>query len=136
MNYENFGNIRVRTYAASGALPIDGVLVKIYGTDDYNKDVIYSLLTDEDGITRELSVPAPPRAYSAAPGAKETPYSVYNVEISKSGFYPKRIDNVPIFQGINAVLPIEMIPLSYDRGGNVIPQSNLNSTIYENEHLE
>lgn len=136
MNYENSGNIRVRTYVASGAIPIDGVLVKIYGTDDYNKDVVYSLLTDKDGITKEVSLPAPPRAYSSAPGAKESPYSVYNVEITKNGFYPKRIDNVPIFNGVNAVLPIEMIPLVYDENGSVIRQNNLNSVVYENEHLE
>ena len=126
MNYENFGNIRIRTYTAAGALPIDGVLVKIYGADEYNRDVMYSLITDENGITKEISLPAPPRAYSAAPGAKEMPYSVYNVELSKSGFYPKRIDNVPIFNGIDAVLPIEMIPLSYNQDGTVQSQGNLN----------
>ena len=135
MNYENFGNIRIRTYTAAGALPIDGVLVKIYGADEYNRDVMYSLITDENGITKEISLPAPPRAYSAAPGAKEMPYSVYNVELSKSGFYPKRIDNVPIFNGIDAVLPIEMIPLSYNQDGTVQSQGNLNSVIYENENL-
>lgn len=135
MNYENFGNIRIRTYTAAGALPIDGVLVKIYGADEYNRDVTYSLITDENGITKEISLPAPPRAYSAAPGAKEMPYSVYNVELSKSGFYPKRIDNVPIFNGIDAVLPIEMIPLSYNQDGTVQSQGNLNSVIYENENL-
>lgn len=135
MNYENFGNIRIRTYTAAGALPIDGVLVKIYGADEYNRDVTYSLITDENGITKEISLPAPPRAYSAAPGAKEMPYSVYNVELSKSGFYPKRIDNVPIFNGIDAVLPIEMIPISYNQDGTVQSQGNLNSVIYENENL-
>ena len=135
MNYENFGNIRIRTYTAAGALPIDGVLVKIYGADEYNRVVMYSLITDENGITKEISLPAPPRAYSAAPGAKEMPYSVYNVELSKSGFYPKRIDNVPIFNGIDAVLPIEMIPLSYNQDGTVQSQGNLNSVIYENENL-
>ena len=136
MNNENFGNIRVRTYAASGALPIEGVLVKIYGSGEDNRDSVYSLLTDKNGITRELSLPAPPRVYSSAPGASECPYSVYNVELTKEGFYPKRIDNVPLFNGINAVLPIEMIPLSYAENGEVLKQSNLNSTVYENEHLE
>lgn len=136
MNFENFGNMRIRTYTAAGALPIDGALVKIYGTDDYNKDIIYSLLTDEDGITKEVSLPAPPKVYSASPGAKESPYSVYNVEITKNGFYPKRIDNVPIFNGIRAVLPIEMIPLSFAEDGSVVKQNILNSTIYENEHLQ
>ena len=136
MNYESFGNMRIRAYTASGALPTEGALVKIYGIDEYNKGVVYSLLTDEDGITKEISLPAPPRSYSTAPGAIAAPYSVYNVEISKDGYYPKQIDNVPIFNGINAVLPIEMIPLSYDKSGSVIPQNNLNTVIYENEHLE
>ena len=136
MNSENYGSMRIRAYTASGALPTDGVLVKIYGTDDYNKDIIYSLLTDENGVTRSVSLPAPPRVYSSSPGADECPYSVYNVELVKDGFYPKRIDNVPIFNGVNAVLPIEMIPLTYGNDGAVVPQKNLNSTVYENEHLE
>ena len=73
--------------------------------------------------------------YSTSPGASEAPYSVYNAEISKYGFYPKRIDNIPIFNGISAVLPIEMIPLSYENDGSISEQNNLNSTIYENENL-
>ena len=136
MNYDNFGSIRVRAYTAAGALPTEGALIKIYGADEYTNGIVYSVLTDEDGITKELSLPTPPRAYSTAPGAISSPYSVYNVEISKDGFYPKRIDNVPLFNGISAVLPIEMIPLSYSEDGTLIPQSNLNSTVYENEHLE
>ena len=136
MDYENFGTVRIRTYAAAGALPVDGVLVKVYGTDDYNNDVIYSLITDSDGVTKEISLPAPPAIYSTSHGAPQSPYSVYNVELIKNGFYPKRIDNVPIFSGTKAVLPMEMIPLAYSADGALIPQSNLNSTIYENENLQ
>lgn len=135
MNYDDFGTLRVRTYTAAGALPIEGALVKIYGSDEYNRDTIYSLITDEDGVTKEISLPAPRKMYSTSPGATEAPYSVYNAEISKYGFYPKRIDNIPIFNGISAVLPIEMIPLSYENDGSISEQNNLNSTIYENENL-
>lgn len=135
MIYQDFGNIKVRTSTASGALPVEGALIKIYGTDEYNKDVMYSVLTDSNGITREISLPAPSKSYSTSPGAQEAPYAVYNVELVKDGYYPKRIDNVPIFSGTTAVLPIEMIPLTYANDGSVIPQYNLNSTIYENENL-
>ena len=136
MNYPEFGNIKVRTYTASGALPVEDVLIKIYGTDEYNKDAIYSLITDSNGITKEISLPAPSKYYSTSPGAPEIPYAVYNVELIKDGYYPKRIDNVPIFSNTKAVLPIEMIPLLYSNDGNIIPQHNLNSTIYENENLQ
>ena len=135
MYYEDFGNIRIRTYKAQEALPVEGALVKIYGSDEYDRDIAYSLLTDSDGMTRSLSLPTPSKKYSTAPGAAETPYSVYNIEIVKEGFYPKKIDNVPIFSGISAVLPIEMLPLIYNSSGEITPQSNLNSIVYENEHL-
>lgn len=135
MNYEGYGNIRVRAYMAAGALPVADVLVKIYGADDYNKDIKHSLLTDRNGITDIVSLPAPLGEYSMSPGAKESPYAVYNVELAKEGYYPKRIDSVPIFSGTNAVLPIEMIPISYSKNGDIIPKENLNSVIYENENL-
>lgn len=136
MTYTDSGSLKIRAYSASGAIPTEGVLIKIYGADDYNKDVQYSLITDSDGITKELYLPTPPLSYSMSPGAAEAPYSVYNVELAKNGFYPKRIDNVPIFAGIKSTLPIEMIPLAYSEDGYTLPQENLNSVIYENEHLQ
>ena len=136
MKYDSFGNVRVRAYTASGAIPVEDVLIKIYGADEYNRDVMYSLITDMDGLTKEMSLPAPEKSLSTSPGASESPYAVYNVELAKAGFYPKKINNVPIFAGTKASLPIEMIPLTYGYDGYVIPQSNLDSTIYENENLE
>ncbi len=136
MKYDSSGSMKIRTYAASGAIPVEGVLVKIYGADEYNKDVMYSVITDVDGVTKEIPLPAPAESLSTSPGAVEAPYSVYNVELVKAGFYPKRIDNVPIFADRTAILPIEMIPLTYTFNGYVVPQSNLNSVIYENENLE
>ena len=135
MRYDGSGNIRIKTYMADEALPVSGTLVKIYGTDDYNQDIKYSLITDSNGITEEISLPAPNKSYSTSPGAKECPYAVYNVELVKDGFYPKKIDNVPIFSDTTALLPIEMIPLSYSADGTIIPNLNLNSTIYENDKL-
>ena len=135
MNYDGNGKIHIKTYTADEALPVSDTLIKIYGTDDYNKDIKYSLITDSNGITEEISLPAPAKNYSTSPGAKEAPYAVYNVELAKDGYYPKRIDNVPIFSDTTALLPIEMIPFSYDKEGLVIPNKNLNSIIYENDKL-
>ena len=135
MNYDGTGKIRVRAYTADGALPVEGTLVKIYGADEYNKDVKYSLITDSNGITDEISVPTPSKQYSTSPGALENPYAVYNVELAKDGYYPKRIDNVPVFSDVKAFLPIEMMPLAYSENGDVMPSQNLNSVIYENENL-
>ena len=135
MNYEGSGNLRIRSYTAAGALPIEGTVVKIYGTDDYNRDIMHSLITDSNGITNLISLPAPLKSYSVSPEASESPYAVYNVELVKEGYYPKEINNIPIFSDTTAILPIEMIPLSYSQNGDILSQNNLNSTIYENENL-
>ena len=135
MKYEGLGAIRVKTYTAGGALPIEGTLVKLYGTDDYNKDVKYSIITDSNGVTEKILLPAPSKEYSISPGAKEAPYAVYNVELAKDGYYAKRIDNIPIFGDTSALLPIEMIPIAYTDDGVIIPNGNLNSVVYENEKL-
>ena len=135
MSYDGSGLIKVRTFTADGALPVEGTLVKINGTDEYNQDVKYSLITDANGITESISLPAPLKQYSMSPGAPESPYAVYNAELIKDGYYPKRIDNIPVFSGTTAFLPIEMVPLSYAEGGSIIPNYYLNSVIHENENL-
>ena len=136
MIYTDSSNFKVKTYMASGALPVADVLVKVYGTDDFNNHVKYSLITDNDGLTPEIPLPAPPADLSRSPGSGEAPYAVYNAELAKDGFYPKKIDNIPVFGKSDAILSIEMIPLAYGNDGDVIEQKNLNSTVYENENLQ
>ena len=53
------GTLRIRAYAASGALPISGVIIKIQ--NNYNGDIIvfYEGVTDESGVTPKIVLPAP-----------------------------------------------------------------------------
>ena len=64
MNEQDTATITFRTYSASEAIPIEGAVIKIrnpYG------ELLYSILTDEDGITEILELPAPPRELSLEP---------------------------------------------------------------------
>ena len=135
METTDFGTIQIRAFEASEALPIQNATVKITGSDEYNRDIQISQLTDSDGMTKAIPLPAPPANLSMSPGAVLEPYSVFDVEIVKDGYYPKRIFNVPIFAGIKAMLPIEMLPLTYNKDGSIIQLKGLNSIIYENENL-
>ena len=135
MNLDSYGSLQVRTYTASGALPIVGAIVRIKGAEEANSYIQYSVLTNNDGLTPLISLPTPSKEFSLSPTPGEAPYSVYDVEISAEGYYTKQIRNVPVFSGIKAILPIEMIPLTYGEDGSINPQNNLNSTIYENDKL-
>ena len=135
MENKNYGTLQIRSYTASGALPVKEAVVKITGAEESNGYIQYSVLTDSDGITKQIPLPTPLKEYSLSPNPKETPYSIYDATISKEGYYTKVIKSIPIFEFTNAFLPIEMIPLSYDETGKIRALANMNTTVYENEFL-
>ena len=130
MLYTEYGTLAVSA-EGGGAIPIPDATVRIRGADEENRFTEYSLVTDRDGITDRVSLPAPPRSLSLAPGAPEKPYASYDVEIIKEGFYTTRILGAAIFAGIDADIPVVMLPLGVGDDGGVITL-----TVTENERLE
>lgn len=135
MKYTENGTLTVRTYTASGALPVKNALIRITGADEHNRFVDFTLLTDEDGVTDVISLPTPDRSLSMGSGAPEVPYAVYDVEASADGYYTKRIRNVALFTGVNASQAINMIPISVSSHADEYPRGNLDATVYENAYL-
>ncbi len=135
MNYTENGTLTVRTYTASEALPVKNSLIRITGVDENNRFVDFTLLTDEDGVTKIITLPTPQKAFSMGPGSPEVPYAVYDIEASADGYYTKRISNVAIFSGINSMQAINMIPISISTNTDEYPRGSLNSIVYENENL-
>lgn len=130
------GSLSARVYVAREAVPISGALVRIMGAEEFNLQVMHSVLTDEDGITPSIPLPTPNRSYSLGAGNSETPYAIYDVLIAKDGYYTKRIRSVAVFAGVDAVLPVNMIPYIAFSDGGSYPRGNINATVRENERLE
>lgn len=131
---ESSGSLQIRAYTAGGAFPVKGAVVRITGAGEDNSLVAYSLITDQDGITERVTLPAPTVNYSLSPNPAELPYSVYDVEITAPGYFTKRINGLTVFSGIHSVQQINMIPGS----GNLpedYPRGNINSSIPENTDL-
>ena len=118
------GTLSVRAFTAGGSLPVSGAAVRIFGAEDENRDVAYLLLTDEDGVTEHIVLPTPPRDLSSDPDSPATPFSIYNIEVEKDGYFTKKIYNVPVFEGVNSEQPIAMIPISDN-----LPLGNLSADI-------
>ena len=116
-------------------MPVKNSLIRITGVDEYNRTVDFTLLTDEDGMTKIILLPTPDTGLSMGPFANEVPYAVYDVEASADGYYTKRIKNVAVFPGINSYQAINMIPISLGANGDEYPRGNLDATVYENEYL-
>ena len=106
------GYLIVRASTASGAIPVEGVTVIVQGRDEENSNVFLSLITDRDGLTQKITLPTVSRDESLTPSANIKPYSLYNIEVYKDGYYPQHYSGVAIFEGITAVQNARILPLS------------------------
>lgn len=109
----DYGWLTVRAQTG-GAYPVEGALVKIRGAEEENAEIIYSILTDRDGLTEKIKLPAPSPALSMYPDAKELPYSIYDLEIDAEGYAPKRIYGLTIFPGISSIQVVGLVPDDLD----------------------
>lgn len=101
------GYLQFRVFTAGGAFPVEDA--HIYVSSD-NGDVVHSLTTDSGGLTRKVALAAVPKGQSLAPG-NDKPYSTYNVVITKNGYRTVEDINVPIFDSVTSIQPVELIPL-------------------------
>lgn len=114
--YTESGYLIVTVYTARGAIPIGDALVTInYASPGHNSPYA-ALTTDKSGRTPKIALPAPPRNLSLSPSENGSspplPYSLYNIEIVKEGFYPVTDIGVQLFSGITAIQSTDLIPLS------------------------
>ena len=135
MNFEDFGTISVITTSADSSLPIEGSLIRITGAQEENSFIDFSVVTDVDGITERIKLPAPSKAYSLSPSAPEIPYGLYRIEVRNQGFYTKIIENVAVFSGINTSVPVNMIPSPIHLNNIEYPRNTLDTFVKENETL-
>jgi hypothetical protein len=132
--FSSFGTLTVRAYTA-GAIALEDVAVRITGAEEENRFVAYSLITDVDGVTPEVSLPAPDVGYSLTPGAGETPYATYDILLEKDGFYTRRIFGASVFADVRSLQIVNMIPTTED-AVRELPRGNLNVNIPRNYDLE
>ena len=121
------GYLIVQVTTARGAIPLEGATVDVrsfepeVGSDPATRgDVVASLVSGHDGNTVRIPLSAPPRSASETPG-NGRPYALYQIEVSLEGFFDQTYIGVPIFDGITAIQPVNMIPLP-ENGTTGIPR--------------
>ena len=117
--YTETGALIVSVYTASGAIPIEGAVVTIYGSDKNDSEVKSVYYTDRSGNTEKIFLPAPPAAMSEVPG-NVSPFAKYNVEVDKEGFNSRTFINVPVFAKTTSIQPVNMVPMN-EYNGEAIP---------------
>ena len=109
------GQLKVIARTASNAFPVKDAIVIIEKTfPDGSTEVISSLKTNSSGVSPTISLSAPPKKYSLVRQSKVLPFSYYDVLVSATGYYKMIYKNVPIFDDVQSVQPVDMIPVSLD----------------------
>lgn len=106
---QSLGGFRLNAVSASRNRPIQNARVSISYSDN-PVDTIEELVTDENGQTATIELPAPPLEYSQEP-LSNRPYSVYTLRISADGYEPIVISGAEILPTVTAISNVELIPL-------------------------
>ncbi len=108
------GFVRVETFAANRAYPIPNAVIRIKNPED--NSLVAVLVTDADGTTSVLDLPAPDRNLSQTPEFAD-PFVNYNVDIRAEGYAPRDNLNLQMFGGIESVLPANLVPQALEERG-------------------
>lgn len=109
------GLIIVEVYRHSELFPIMSAEVTITSEET---GATRELLTDENGHTRMVSLPAPPRQASLTPDSNQVPFYRYTVSVQAEGYVPVKVVGVQVFPGIESIVPVHMFPK--ERDGKVV----------------
>ncbi len=105
------GYLVVRVSTALGAIPLQNATVNIRSSSPDSSSVLYTLLSDKDGITKKVELPAPPRELSEHPG-EAVPFSSWNVDVYKEGYVPVSFQSIPVYSSVVSVQPAVLVPVS------------------------
>jgi len=127
---ENMGYLRVAVTTAEGVIPVANARVTIRAQDGTET----VLMTDESGLTTLLALQAPPAAASQNAFGKD-PFASYSVAVEKEGFYKQTTAFVPIFAGITARQPINLIGLAEYIGESFVPTDSTDTVLTDPQVL-
>ena len=102
------GYLTIQVKAAHDALPLSGVSIRILSDQETG---VYELITDENGETQTVPLETVDKSFSQNPYFSGTPYVSYSVLAQGSGFNSLYVSQIPIYDGVKAVLPISLIPM-------------------------
>ena len=127
--YENShtakGFLRIITSAADSAYPVPDAKVSVFTRIGKVLHLSYLLITDENGETPTVSLPAPPADLSQVP-ENLRPFASCEIRIAAKGFFRTQANDVHIFAGITTRQVFQLVPLPLNgeaSDGDIDPNS-------------
>lgn len=103
------GSLRFQVTVGRGVIPIEGADITVSKTINGKKYIFEATTTDQDGLSKTITLPAPDRQLSLSPGEPDA-YSTYDARIDHPGYSSMEFLNIPIFEGITSLQSARMLP--------------------------
>lgn len=106
------GSLKVEAYASDRAFGVPSARVMIFVELPDGNIAVYDGLTDINGSTESIRLPAPPRSLSQSPQTGRNPrlpYAVYSVYVEHPDYVRAVFTNVPVFSGVESIQPVRML---------------------------
>ncbi len=113
-NNEN-GSLKVETFASDRAFGVPSARVMIFLELPSGNVAVFDGITDINGTTDTVRLPAPPKSLSLSPqtgNEPRLPYAVYSVYVEHPDYVRAVFTNVPVFSGIESIQPVRMLAKS------------------------
>ena len=117
------GFLEVTARTGDGAKPIEAALVIVSSIDEKGERLEFTALTDSSGTARLFNLPASNPANTESPDMPDK-FILYNVSISKPGYFEMVSTGVPLIGGITSRQDFRMIPLPEGISGELIEFEN------------
>ena len=106
------GTLRVEAFASDRAFGVGSARVMVFLELPSGNIAVFDGLTDIDGQSDTVILPAPPRSLSQSPQNGENPklpYAVYSVYVEHPSYVRAVFSNVPVFSGVESIQPVRML---------------------------
>lgn len=104
------GTLKFTVNTARGALPVKEATVVVYKNIGGSDRAFHNFVTDESGQTPVMQLPAPSSGLSQVPDSAVLPFSQYDAYISAEGYNDVLIRDIPVFEGIDSLQQVAMVP--------------------------
>ena len=98
------GNLKIRAYAASEALPVSGLRIVVSSTINNQQIIFFDGLTDSSGMINTISLPAPQLNLNNLEVPATIRYEIdafFDNQVGKRSFYVNMYDGICVVQNIN-----------------------------------
>ena len=117
----SIGTLQIFSRSATDGIPVPGVTARIRPVS--SEGTFRNVTTDDSGYADPVHLWAPDKSYSLDESNDSVlPYSVYNITVDHEGYYPIVVNGVQVFDGQNAMVDLNMVPLEENSVFRSLPE--------------